>query len=103
MGAVLTMSDEQQAYTLADRATYLAMKADGLALDVLVEGDPILFNPYGVIPVNPEKHPDVNFEMAQKFVEWITSVETQELIQSFKVNDNQLFYPNSEPWRAANS
>ena len=52
MGAVLTMSDEQQAYTLSDRATYLARKAEGLGLEVLVEGDPILFNPYGVIPVS---------------------------------------------------
>ncbi len=102
MGAVLTMSDEQRAYTLADRATYLAMQAEGLSLDVLVEGDPILFNSYGVIPVNPEKHPGVNFEMAQNFADWITSVETQELIQSFKVGGNQLFYPDSEQWRAAN-
>jgi tungstate transport system substrate-binding protein len=101
MGAVLTMSDELAAYTLSDRATYLAMQAEGLGLDILVEGDPILFNPYGVIPVNPEKHPDVNAELAQQFVDWLVSLETQELIASFEVNGQQLFTPDSEAWRAA--
>lgn len=98
MGAVLTLSDEQQTYTLSDRATYVARKAEGLTLDILVEGDPILFNPYGVIPVNPEQHPGVNYELAQAFVEWITSVETQQLIAGFKVNGQQLFTPDSEQW-----
>jgi tungstate transport system substrate-binding protein len=102
MGAVLTMSDEQQAYTLSDRATYLARKAEGLTLEVLVEGDPILFNPYGVISVNPEVHPGVNFEMAENFVEWLTSVETQEMIGSYERNGSVLFTPDSEQWRAAN-
>jgi tungstate transport system substrate-binding protein len=102
MGAVLTMSDEQQAYTLSDRATYVAQVAEGLGLEILVEGDTALFNPYGVIPVNPDKHEGVNYELAQAFADWITSVETQELIASFKVNDTQLFIPDSEQWRAAN-
>jgi tungstate transport system substrate-binding protein len=101
MGAVLTLAEEQQAYTLSDRATYLARQAEGLTLEVLVEGDPILFNPYGVMPVSEETHPGVNAELAADFVEWITSVETQELIQSFIVNGNQLFTPDSEQWRAA--
>ncbi len=101
MGAVLTMSDEMSAYTLSDRATYIARKAEGLSLVILVEGDPILFNPYGVIPVNPEKHPGVNNELAQQFVDWLTSVETQQLIASFEVNGQQLFTPDSEQWRAA--
>jgi tungstate transport system substrate-binding protein len=101
MGAVLTMADEQQAYTLSDRATYLARQAEGLVLEILVEGDPILFNPYGVIPVNPEKHPGVNYELAQTFADWITSLETQELIASFEVNGQQLFTPDSEQWREA--
>lgn len=101
MGAVLTMSAEQGAYTLSDRATYIARVAEGLDLVVLMEGDPALFNPYGVIPVNPEKHPNVNAQGAQAFVEWIISLETQELIASFKVNDAQLFVPDSEAWRAA--
>jgi tungstate transport system substrate-binding protein len=101
MGAVLTMSDEQGSYTLSDRATYLAMKAEGLGLDILVEGDPVLFNPYGVIPVNPAQHPGVNNTLAEQFAAWITSVETQELIASFVVNGEQLFYPDSQQWREA--
>jgi tungstate transport system substrate-binding protein len=101
MGEVLTMSEEQQGYTLSDRATYLARQAEGLTLDILVEGDDILLNPYGVIPVNPEQHPNVNAELAQAFVDWITSVETQELIASYQINDQQLFFPDSEAWNAA--
>ncbi|MCA9976153.1 MAG: substrate-binding domain-containing protein [Anaerolineales bacterium] len=101
MGAVLTMADEQQGYTLSDRATYLARQEAGLTLEILVEGDEILFNPYGVIPVNPEVHPNVNAELAQTFVDWLTSVETQELIASFEINGRQLFFPDSEAWRAA--
>jgi len=101
MGEVLTMSDEMGAYTLSDRATYVARQATGLTLEILVEGDPILFNPYGVIPVNPEKHPNINAELGQAFADWITSLETQELIASFKVNGQALFTPDSEAWRAA--
>ena len=82
-------------------ATHLAALADGLDLVIEVEGDPILFNPYGVIPVNPETHPGVNIELADQFVEWLTSVETQELIGSFMVNGQTLFTPDSEQWRAA--
>lgn len=103
MGEVLTMSDEMGAYTLSDRATYVARQATGLKLEILVEGDPILFNPYGVIPVNPEKHPNINAELGQAFADWITSLETQELILSFKLNDQSLFTPDSEAWRAAHS
>jgi len=103
MGAVLTMSEEMNAYTLTDRATYVGRQAEGLTLDILVEGDAILFNPYGVIPVNPEKHPNVNATLAQDFADWITSLDTQTLIASFKVNDQQLFTPDSEAWRAAHS
>lgn len=101
MGEVLTMSAEEQAYTLSDRATYLARKGEGLDLEILVEGDEALFNPYGVIPVNPETHPGVNYELAQQFVGWITSVETQELIQSFGVTEygQSLFIPDSEQWQ----
>jgi tungstate transport system substrate-binding protein len=101
MGEVLTMAAEQQAYTLSDRATYVVRKADGLDLDILGEGDTLLFNPYGVIPVNPEKHPNVNAELGQAFADWITSLETQELIASYKVSDQQLFTPSSEAWLAA--
>jgi tungstate transport system substrate-binding protein len=99
MGAVLTMADEGQAYTLSDRATYLARKSEGLNLEALVEGDPLLFNPYGVIPVDPEMHPGVNYDLATKFVAWITSVETQQLIASYERGGSQLFYPDSAAWR----
>lgn len=101
MGEVLTMAAEQQAYTLADRATYAKRRSEGLALDILAEGDTMLFNPYGVIPVNPEKHASVNAQMAQAFVEWIISLETQELIAGYKVSGAQLFIPDSEAWQAA--
>lgn len=102
MGAVLTMTEEMAgAYTMSDRATYIARKAEGLELDILVEGDPIMFNPYGVIPVNPAEHPNIKAELAQSFADWITSLETQELIASFEVNGEQLFVPDSEAWRAA--
>ena len=97
MGAVLTIADELQAYTLSDRATYLARKAEGLALDILFEGDPILFNPYGVIPVNPDKHPSVNAAVAQQFVDWIIAPETQQRIAAYEVQGQQLFYPNATP------
>jgi tungstate transport system substrate-binding protein len=102
MGEVLTMAAEMQAYTLSDRATFVARKAEGLDLEILVEGDQALFNPYGVIPVNPVEHPNVNAALAQDFVTWITSLETQELIASYQINGQQLFTPDSEAWRAAN-
>ncbi|MCL4250887.1 MAG: substrate-binding domain-containing protein [Anaerolineae bacterium] len=101
MGEVLTMAEEQPGYTLSDRATYLARQEAGLTLEILVEGDQSLFNPYGVIPVNPEVHPNVNAALAQTFVDWLTSVETQALIASFEINGRQLFFPDSEAWRAA--
>jgi len=101
MGAVLTIADEQRGYTLTDRGTYIARSAVRLELDVLVEGDPILANPYGVIPVNPEQHDNVNFELAMQFVDWLTSVETQRMIGEFTVEGQQLFFPDSTQWREA--
>ncbi len=102
MGAVLTMASEQQAYALTDRGTYLAMRAN-LELEVLVEGDPILWNPYGVIAVNPARHPRVNAELAGKFQEWLTSIETQERIASFgqEAYGQPLFIPDSQAWKQA--
>lgn len=99
MGAVLNMANELQAYTLTDRGTYIARQAEGLDLDILFEGDPELANPYGVIPINPEIHPEANYELAQQFVDWLISVETQALIAEFTVDDQQLFFPNSEPYQ----
>ena len=101
MGAVLTLADEQRAYTLADRGTYLARLAEGLELEVLVEGDPILFNPYSVIAVNPALHAGVNAELAQTFIDWLTSVETQAAIGDFERFSEPLFTPDSEAWRAS--
>ncbi|MCK6627482.1 MAG: substrate-binding domain-containing protein [Anaerolineae bacterium] len=103
MGAVLTIANEQQAYTLSDRATYLARQLKGTDLEILVEGDSRLFNPYGVIEVNPEKCPTVNAAGAHTFVEWMTSLETQILISQFGVDKfgQSLFVPDSEAWNAA--
>lgn len=102
MGAVLTMADEQKAYTLSDRATYLARTLEGIDLDIVVEGDPILFNPYGVIAINPDKGDHIKAELAELFIEWLTSVTTQELISEFGVAEfgAPLFTPDSEIWRA---
>lgn len=102
MGAVLTMSDERQAYTLSDRATYLSRTLEGIDLDILVEGDPILFNPYGVMAVNPDKGEHIKVEQANQFIDWLISVPTQELIGQFGVEQfgNALFTPDSELWNS---
>jgi tungstate transport system substrate-binding protein len=103
MGAVLTMADEQQAYTLSDRATYLARTLEGTELVILVEGDPLLFNPYGVIAINPDKGPHIKHDLANTFIDWLISVPTQEKIAEFGVAEfgSPLFTPDSEPWREA--
>jgi tungstate transport system substrate-binding protein len=101
MGAVLTIADEEQAYTLSDRATYLARTLEGTELVIVVEGDPILFNPYGVIAVNPDKGAHIQADLAQQFIDWLISVETQQLIADFGVAEfgQSLFVPDSRPWR----
>jgi tungstate transport system substrate-binding protein len=103
MGATLTIAAEQQGYTLSDRATFLARSLEGIDLEILVEGDSRMFNPYGVIAVNPEVHPMVNTAGADAFIEWITSVETQQLISQFGVAEfgQSLFVPDSADWNAA--
>ena len=103
MGAVLTMADEQQAYTLSDRATYLARTLEGIELEILVEGDPILFNPYGVMAVNPDKGDHIQVDLANAFIDWLISVPTQEKIGQFGVDQfgAPLFTPDSAPWREA--
>jgi tungstate transport system substrate-binding protein len=103
MGEVLTMADEQQAYTLSDRATYLARTKQGTDLVILVEGDSILFNPYGVIAVNPAKNPNIQADLANKFIDWIISVPVQEKIAEFGKADfgQSLFTPSSQPWKEA--
>ncbi len=102
MGAVLTLADETQAYTLSDRATYLARTLEGTELVILTEGDPILFNPYGVIAVNPEKSPEIQAEYANQFIDWLVSVPTQEIISQYGAAEfgQPLFTPDSEAWRS---
>jgi tungstate transport system substrate-binding protein len=95
MGEVLMMSGEMRAYTLTDRGTYIAFR-DRIGLPILVEGDPPMFNPYGIIAVNPKKYPDVNYKGATALISWITSKEGQQLIASFKVSGEQLFVPSAK-------
>jgi len=92
MGEVLTMAANVRGYTLSDRATYSAYRTR-VGLDLLVQGDRRMFNPYGVIAVNPARYRDVNFKGAMLFIEWITGPEGRRAIADFKVNGEQLFFP----------
>ena len=94
MGEVLTIAAQLGAYTLTDRATHGAYR-HRLGLEVLVEGDPRLFNPYGVIAVNPGRHPHVNFEGATRFIEWLTGPAGQKAIAEFRVAGETLFFPSA--------
>ena len=96
MGATLNTAVGKRAYTLTDRGTWLSF-ANKDDFEVLVEGDPKLFNQYGVILVNPEKHPRVKAEKGQAFVDWLTSSEGQKAIASYKIDGQQLFFPNARP------
>lgn len=94
MGATLNAAAGMQAYVLSDRATWIAFgNKDGL--DILVEGDPRLFNQYGVIVVNPEKHAHVKVGESQTFVDWLTGEEGQAAIAGYKRDGQQLFFPNA--------
>ncbi len=103
MGAVLTMSDEKNAYTLSDRATFLTQSQKGLQLKILVEGDKTLLNPYGVIAVNPNKNPKIQNDLANKFIDWLISAPVMQQVADFKkdVFGAPLFFPISKPWLAA--
>ena len=96
MGAVLTMADEQQAYTLTDRGTWLALRARS-PLKLLLEGDGRLFNPYGVIAVNPARHAHVNYVDAMSLIGWLTSPRGQGIIADFKQEGEALFHPDAAP------
>lgn len=96
MGAVLTMTDALQGYTLTDRGTYLSMK-DRVGLVMVLEGDPLLHNPYGAIAVNPALHPHVNYTGAMAYIDWLTSTEGQALIGAFAVGGEPLFHPDAIP------
>jgi tungstate transport system substrate-binding protein len=96
MGATLNTAVGKHAYTLTDRGTWLSF-ANKYDFKVLVERDPALFNQYGVILVNPKKHPRVKAEKGQAFVDWLTSAEGQKAIASYKIDGQQLFFPNAPP------
>ena len=95
MGPALNTAVSMNAYILADRGTWLAFKNQG-DFTVLVEGDKRLFNQYGVMLVNPDRHPNVKKELGQQFVDWVISPEGQKAIASYKINGKQLFYPNAQ-------
>ena len=92
MGEVLTIASNLGAYTLSDRATYGAYRAR-TGLELLVEGDPRMFNPYGVIAVNPARYPGVNHAGAMQFIEWTTGAEGRRAIAEFRVSGEQVFFP----------
>ena len=94
MGPALNIAAATGAYTLADRGSWLSFK-NRADMAVLVEGDPRLFNPYGVIVVNPAKHPHVKKELAQAFAEWVVAREGQATIASYRIGGEQLFFPNA--------
>jgi tungstate transport system substrate-binding protein len=94
MGPALNTASSMNAYILADRGTWLSFKNRG-DLTILVQGDKRLFNQYGVILVNPEKHPNVKRVEAQTFIDWLISPEGQKAIAGYKIGGEQLFYPNA--------
>jgi tungstate transport system substrate-binding protein len=94
MGAALNMASASNAYVLSDRGTWLAFKNRG-GLAILVEGDKRLFNQYGVMLVNPAKHPSVKKELGQQFINWLVSPEGQGVIAGYTINGQPLFYPNA--------
>ncbi len=94
MGPALNTASGLGAYILADRGTWLNFHNRG-PLEIVVEGDKRLFNQYGVMLVNPEKHPKVKKELGQKFIDWLVSTRGQDVIASYKINGEQLFFPNA--------
>jgi tungstate transport system substrate-binding protein len=95
MGAALNTAGAMNAYVLSDRGTWLSFKNRG-DLAIVVEGDKRLFNQYGVMLVNPEKHPSVKQELGQSFVDWLISAEGQAAIAAYTIDGKQLFFPNAE-------
>jgi tungstate transport system substrate-binding protein len=95
MGPTLNTASGMNAYALADRGTWLSFKNRG-ELVIAVEGDRRLFNQYGVMLVNPAKHPHVKKEMGQAFVDWLISDEGQDVISAYKIGGEQLFFPNAK-------
>lgn len=95
MGAALNTAGAMDAYLLADRGTWIAFKNKG-DLEIVVEGDQRLFNQYGIILVNPAKHPNVKQQLGQTFIDWIISAEGQNAIRAYKIDGQQLFFPNAD-------
>jgi tungstate transport system substrate-binding protein len=95
MGPTLNTASGLNAYALTDRGTWISFKNKG-NLEILVEGDPRLFNQYGVILVNPAKFPNVKVKDGQTFIDWLISTEGQRAITSFKIEGQQLFFPNAK-------
>ncbi len=93
MGAALNTAAAMEAYVLSDRGTWISFKNKG-ALAIAVEGDKSLFNQYGIMLVNPSKHPQVKKDLGQQFIDWITSADGQNAIGSYKLDGQQLFFPN---------
>ena len=94
MGAALNIASANDSYVLADRGTWLSFKNRG-DLVIAVEGDKRLFNQYGVMLVNPAKHPTVKAALGQQFIDWLVSTEGQKAIADYKIGGEQLFYPNA--------
>jgi tungstate transport system substrate-binding protein len=94
MGATLNTASSMGAYALTDRGTWISFENKG-DLAIVVEGDQAIFNQYGVILVNPEHCPGINAEGAQAFIDWITGEAGQQAIADYKLNNQQLFYPNA--------
>ena len=100
MGKTLTYADEKGAYTMTDRGTYIKYKygkTPPIGLVIVSEGSGELANPYGVIPVNPEKFPEIKYDLAKQFAEWVTSEKGQKLIGDYRLIGKQLFYPDAIP------
>ena len=95
MGAALNTASASNTYVLSDRGTWISFKNKG-DLVIAVEGDKRLFNQYGVMLVNPEKHPNVKKGLGQQFIDWLVSPEGQKAIANYTINGEQLFYPNAD-------
>jgi len=101
MGAALLVAEEKQGYVLADRGTYLHYKfgrKEACDLKIAYEGSDMLQNPYGVIPVNPEKYPHVKYDPAKTFAEWLVSERGQRVIGSYQLHGQPLFFPGAKQW-----
>lgn len=92
MATTILIANEKKGYALTDRGTYLALK-NKIDLQIVFEGDESLMNPYSVIAVNPEKYPKANYQGALLFIDWVTSADGQKIIQDYKIDGEQLFYP----------